>query len=157
MPQLTLKLLVINNLSQQQKKDESNKSPTNEQKPNDQKSNGDTPPTDSSQQSSPSTHDTGQPKKDQKVEDKDKESTITSLEIEDYYPVKENTRYVYEGTGNEYASYNVMVDYVNESKVQQRIDNGGTVMANIVKIADGKLTRSYFRGEAYYRENLLKP
>ena len=94
--------------------------------------------------------------KDQKVEDKDKESVTTSLEIEDYYPVKENTRYVYEGTGNEYASYNVMVDYVNESKVQQRIDNGGTVMANIVKIADGKLTRSYSRGEAYYRENLLE-
>ena len=70
--------------------------------------------------------------------------------------MKENTRYVYEGTGNEYASYNVMVDYVNESKVQQRIDNGGTVMANIVKIADGKLTRSYSRGEAYYRENLLE-
>src|SRR3954462_11112458 len=50
--------------------------------------------------------------KDQKVEekdkDKDKESVTTSLEIEDYYPVKENTRYVYEGTGNEYASYNVM-------------------------------------------------
>jgi len=67
--------------------------------------------------------------------------------------MKENTRYVYEGTGNEYASYNVMVDYVNESKVQQRIDNGGTVMANIVEIADGKLTRSYSRGEAYYREN----
>ena len=96
--------------------------------------------------------------KEQKVEekDKDKESVTTSLEIEDYYPVKENTRYVYEGTGNEYASYNVMVDYVNESKVQQRIDNGGTVMANIVKIADGKLTRSYSRGEAYYRENLLE-
>ena len=90
--------------------------------------------------------------KEQKVEEKEKEkeSVTTSLKIEDYYPVKENTRYVYEGTDNEYASYNVMVDYVNESKVQQRIDNGGTVMANIVKIADGKLTRSYSRGEAYY-------
>jgi hypothetical protein len=93
---------------------------------------------------------------EQKVEEKDKESVTSSLKIEDYYPVKENTRYVYEGTGNEYASYNVMIDYVNEGKVQQRIDNGGTVMANIMEIADGKLIRSYSRAEAYYRENLLK-
>ena len=64
--------------------------------------------------------------KEQKVEEKDKESVTSSLKIEDYYPMKENTRYVYEGTGNEYAPYNVMIDYVKESKVQQRIDNGGT-------------------------------
>ena len=94
--------------------------------------------------------------KEQKVEEKDKESVTSSLKIEDYYPMKENTRYVYEGTGNEYASYNVMIDYIKDDKVQQRIDNGGTVMANIVEIADGKLTRSYSRGEAYYRENLLE-
>ena len=94
--------------------------------------------------------------KEQKVEEKDKESVTSSLKIEDYYPMKENTRYVYEGTGNEYAPYNVMIDYIKDNKVQQRIDNGGTVMANIVEIADGKLTRSYSRGEAYYRENLLE-
>lgn len=91
---------------------------------------------------------------EQKEEDKD--SVISSLKIEDYYPMKENTRYVYEGTGNEYAPYNVMIDYLKGQKVQKRIDNGGTVMANIIEIADGKLTRSYSRGEAYYRENLLK-
>ena len=50
--------------------------------------------------------------KEQNAEENEKESVTTSLEIEAYYPVKENTRYVYEGTGNEYASYNVMDDYV---------------------------------------------
>jgi hypothetical protein len=94
--------------------------------------------------------------KEQKVEEEDKEPVTSSLKIEDYYPMKENTRYVYEGTGNEYASYNVMNDYLIEGKVQQRIDNGGTVMANIIEIAEGKLIRSYSRGEAYYRENILK-
>ena len=32
----------------------------------------------------------------------------TSLEMRRLLSMKENTRYVYEGTGNEYASYNVM-------------------------------------------------
>ncbi len=77
------------------------------------------------------------------------------LSIEDYYPIKENTRYLYEGSGNEYASYDTYNDYTSDSKFQQRVDNGGTVMANVFEIKDGKLTRKYSRGEAYYRENLL--
>ncbi len=77
------------------------------------------------------------------------------LSIEDYYPIKENTRYLYEGSGNEYASYDTYIDYTSDGKFQQRVDNGGTVMANVFEIKDGKLTRKYSRGEAYYRENLL--
>lgn len=77
------------------------------------------------------------------------------LNIEDYYPIKENVKYVYEGSGNEYASYDVYVDYTSGNKVQQRVNNGGTVMARVIELKDGKLTRLLSRGEAYYRENLL--
>ncbi len=83
------------------------------------------------------------------------ESETESITIEEYYPIEENVRYVYEGTGNEYASYSVYNDYTTEQKVQQRVDNGGTVLARIVEIKDGKLIHTYSRGEAYYRENLL--
>ena len=41
-------------------------------------------------------------------------------------------------------------------KFEQRVDNGGTVIANVFELKDGKLTKLYSRGEAYYRENLLK-
>lgn len=84
------------------------------------------------------------------------ESSPKDLEIKDYYPIKENMKYVYEGKGNEYASYNVYIDYTSEGKVQQRVDNGGTVMAKVVELKDGKITRLLSRGEAYYRENLLQ-
>lgn len=84
------------------------------------------------------------------------DSTSQSLKVEDYYPIKENVKYVYEGSGNEYASYNVNIDYTSETKLQQRVDNGGTVMAKIIEVKDGKVTRLLSRGEAYYRENLLK-
>lgn len=77
------------------------------------------------------------------------------LEIKDYFPIKNNVRYTYEGKGNEYASYNVYIDYTSEGKVQQRVDNGGTVTAKVIELKDGKLTKLLSRGEAYYRENLL--
>lgn len=75
--------------------------------------------------------------------------------IEDYFPANENTHYIYEGMGNEYASYDVYVDYASDGKIQQRTDNGGTVMATVLEIKNGKLTKVFSRGEAYYRENFL--
>jgi len=76
--------------------------------------------------------------------------------ITDYYPIRENTRYIYEGMGNEYASYNIYPDYTTETKIQQRVDNGGTVVARVLEIKDGKLTKLFSRGEIYYRENFLE-
>ncbi|MFC4798394.1 GerMN domain-containing protein [Neobacillus sp. GCM10023253] len=86
----------------------------------------------------------------------DKEPTTNSETINDYYPMKKNTRYIYEGTGNEFASYDVYNDYISEEKAQQRIDNGGTVLVNVLELKDGKLTKVFSRGETYYRENLFK-
>lgn len=86
---------------------------------------------------------------------KESETETETFTIAEYYPIKENVRYVYEGIGNEYASYEVYHDYVSDHKVQQRIDNGGTVLARIVEMKDGQLINTYSRAEAYYRENLL--
>lgn len=76
-------------------------------------------------------------------------------QVGDYFPIKENAKYIYEGSGNEYASYQVFTDYTSENKVQQRIDNGGSVLVNVCEINDGKLVRVFFKGEVYYRENFL--
>ncbi|WP_318502435.1 GerMN domain-containing protein [Bacillus sp. T3] len=85
-----------------------------------------------------------------------KQTKETLPDISEYYPITKNTRYSYEGIGNEYSTFTVYPDYISETKVQQRVENGGTVMANVLEIKDGKLTKVYSRGEAYYRENLLK-
>lgn len=77
------------------------------------------------------------------------------LKIQDYFPLKENVHYTYQGEGNEYAAYSVYVDYISEGKVQQRVNNGGTELAKVLEIKDGKLSKIFSRGEAYYRENLL--
>ncbi|HWP79349.1 MAG TPA: GerMN domain-containing protein [Candidatus Acidoferrum sp.] len=73
----------------------------------------------------------------------------------DYFPITENTRYVYEGEGSEYASYTVYNDYTTQSEVQQRVDNGGTVAARVITVSGGKVTQTYSSGEVYYRENCL--
>jgi len=82
-------------------------------------------------------------------------SAPNDLSVKDYYPANENTHYVYQGRGNEYASFDVYVDYASDGKVQQRVNNGGTVMANVVEISDDRLSKVFSREESYYRENFL--
>ena len=94
-------------------------------------------------------------KSDNTVPKNGSDSTQTRT-IADYYPFKENIKYVYEGQGNEYASYTVFVDYTTENRCQLRINNGGTEMVKIMENKDGQLTQLLSRGECYYRENLTR-
>lgn len=89
------------------------------------------------------------------VED-EKEKNKNLSEVEAYFPMKKNTRYIYEGSGNEFASFDIYNDYIEGKKIQQRVNNGGTVMAYVIEIKNGQLLKTYSRGEVYYRENLLK-
>lgn len=75
--------------------------------------------------------------------------------LSEYYPFEKNVKYIYEGSGNEYASYNLYNDYFNENKIQQRTNNGGTEAVRVIELNAGKLTRTFLRGEVYYRENFL--
>jgi hypothetical protein len=77
------------------------------------------------------------------------------LTAADLFPLEENVLYEYEGTGNEFAAFTVFNEYLDEDSVQQRIDNGGTVIARVYVIGDGKVTRTLSRGETYYRENMM--
>ena len=76
--------------------------------------------------------------------------------IKDYFVYKENTKYVYEGQGNEYASYTVFIDYKSGNRVQLRSNNGGTETVKVLENQDGELRILLSRGESYYRENLTQ-
>ena len=78
-----------------------------------------------------------------------------ALTADVYFPILNNTKYIYQGEGNEYASYDVYNDYTSEDQVQQRISNGGTVMAKVITVNNGALTQTFSRGEVYHRENYL--
>ena len=76
--------------------------------------------------------------------------------IEDYFPIKENTKYSYEGKGNEFATYTEFVDYVANNRIQTRTNNGGTESVKVMEIKDGELLLLYHRGETYFRYNFLE-
>jgi len=73
----------------------------------------------------------------------------------DYFPIRQNIQYIYEGYGNEYAAYRMTVDYTEEDKVQRRINNGGTEIVEIFIVSDDKVSKVYSRAETYFRENFL--
>ncbi len=78
-----------------------------------------------------------------------------SATVGDYFPIEEDVGYTYQGAGNEYASYRAYNDYTSETRLQQRVDNGGTVVAKVFSVSDGKLLQTFSRGETYYRQNYL--
>lgn len=80
----------------------------------------------------------------------------TGDKINDYFPIVKDEKYIYEGTGNEFAGYTAYPDYTSKNSVQQRIENGGTVLARVYEIKGGKLIMKLSKGEVYYRENMLQ-
>ncbi|HZJ83640.1 MAG TPA: GerMN domain-containing protein [Clostridia bacterium] len=85
----------------------------------------------------------------------EEESDTGQLNIKDYFPMKGNIRYIYDGEGNEYAPFESYVDYVEGNKMQQRIENGGAIVARIIELKDGKVTRLSTIPNASHRENFL--
>lgn len=89
------------------------------------------------------------------IEEAKPQETKQLLTIQDY-SLKEDTNYFYQGEGNEYASYNVNVDYIEGNRLQIRSNNGGTEMVKVLENKDGELTLVFTRAETYYRENLIQ-
>jgi hypothetical protein len=83
------------------------------------------------------------------------EETFT---LEDYFPMEADTEYVYEGEGNEYASYRRFIDYIDvaNKKLQTRTNNGGTETVRVIQIKDGRLSVIYLVNESYYRANFME-
>lgn len=83
----------------------------------------------------------------------DQPNTPNKLNIEDYFPLTENTKYSYEGDGNEFATYTVFIDYKTDNRIQTRTNNGGSELVRVLELKDGQLTELFLRGETYFRQN----
>ncbi len=78
-----------------------------------------------------------------------------SMRVADYFPVFENTFYVYQGRGNEYASYETYIDYAKGDRFQQRINTAGTTVGRVIEITRDQAAIVLSLGEAPYRQNML--
>ncbi len=80
-----------------------------------------------------------------------------ALTLEDYFPLVGDTEYIYEGAGNEYASYRRYIDYMDleNKKLQTRTNNGGTETVRVIQIKDGVLSVNHLEHESYLRASYM--
>jgi hypothetical protein len=117
--------------------------------------NSNTPKTDTNT-TTPSTPDPSNndnPSEEPGGDDQQPGEGTTAYKIEDYYPFTADTLYAYEGKGNEFAGYNLWVDYIKGNKIQQRINNSGTELVRVIENSEGELKIIFSREESYYRED----
>lgn len=72
-----------------------------------------------------------------------------------FYPLKEGNMWEYEGEGMEYASFIQKVAFSSKDRYQVTVDNGGTVMANVLEERKDSIVNIYKSGEAHNNENVL--
>ncbi len=84
------------------------------------------------------------------------ENASNNTHIADLFTANENTRLVYQGEGNEYASYEVYTDYTKDGYLQQRIITGGTTVVRVIRMNKNKAEIVFSQGEIYYRQNMLE-
>jgi hypothetical protein len=71
-----------------------------------------------------------------------------------YFPLEEGNNWVYEGIGNEFASYSQKVTY-KENKKAQVVVSSGTVTANRYEITEDSILHTFRQNEFYENKNIL--
>ena len=83
------------------------------------------------------------------------EEEAEKLTVDRLYPFETDTYRVYEGKGNEFAGYDVYVDFMQSDRIQLRENNGGTEIVRVLEKKDGMVKEVIFEPETYYKENFL--
>lgn len=86
-------------------------------------------------------------------EDNEEQETINQ-NLEDWIPRLNNVSYIYEGSGNEFASFNWTPQFNEEDYYQIARDNSGTTVVQVYQYTEDKITRIHSQEETYYRDNL---
>jgi hypothetical protein len=96
-----------------------------------------------------------QPEPENTAQSADSHAPDSSMQIADYFPAWQNTFYVYQGQGNEYASYEAYIDYAQDDRFQQRVNTGGTTVVRVLRVSKDQTVIMFSLGEAQYRQNML--
>jgi len=75
--------------------------------------------------------------------------------VSDYFPVHSNSRLVYQGEGNDSASYEVCTDYARDGRQQQRIITDGTISVRVIDTSENEAAVVFAQGDTAYRQNVL--
>jgi hypothetical protein len=81
--------------------------------------------------------------------------TPITARVSDYFPAHNNTRLVYQGEGNEYASYEVYTDYAKGDRQQQRFVTAGSTSVRVLDTSKNEASVVFTKGEVPWRQNML--
>jgi len=82
--------------------------------------------------------------------------TPETVSVKDYFPFEGDVEYIFEGMGNEYATFTRTVDYIDGNRIQIRDNNGGTEIVKVIEATEDEVRLVYSRAETYFRESFLK-
>lgn len=86
---------------------------------------------------------------------KPEEKPETIVKARDYFPVKSNWYWEYEGIGNEFAGGRVDTEFIGDGKVQLLAQNGGTDVAKVFTVTPDGVKLIFAKEESYWRINYL--
>lgn len=76
-------------------------------------------------------------------------------DLTDFFPLKSGNMWEFEGEGMEYASFVQTVVNQSGNRYQLTIDNGATIIANVIEVNKDIVVNTYREGEAYDNVNIL--
>lgn len=82
--------------------------------------------------------------------------TPEAVSVKDYFLFEGDVEYIFEGMGNEYATFTRTVDYMDGDRIQIRDNNGGTEIVKVIEADDNEMSIVFSRAETYFRESFLK-
>lgn len=74
---------------------------------------------------------------------------VSDAEATDYFPFIPDTKFVYEGSGSEYADQTIFFDYIVGENAQRRIQTAGTTVGQVIVAESGKIVLQYSEEEFY--------
>jgi len=98
---------------------------------------------------------TPDPEVEEQQKPQEEEPTPNIQNLKSYFLLTEGSTWKYQGEGNEYATFNRQVLFVEGDKAQVRENNGGTVSAAVFKTSENEIIRIFFQGEEYEDTNFL--
>ncbi|WP_208558611.1 GerMN domain-containing protein [Marinilactibacillus kalidii] len=85
--------------------------------------------------------------------DTDDQSTL-SQNLLDWLPMKEDTTFVYDGEGDEFASFKVYPQFIHSDTLQFSESNGGTTNVKLYEYSENEVREVFVRDETYFRDDL---
>ncbi|MEG6586675.1 TapB family protein [Dendrosporobacter sp. 1207_IL3150] len=76
-------------------------------------------------------------------------------DVTKYFPAKIHSTWIYQGEGNEYASFSRKIVALNNNRIQVIENNGGTQQTMVFKISSDEIKRTFFLPEFYTESTIL--